>query len=210
MCVAEKTNCWGCVRRVHKLGSNSTLDGLTGGEKTHLSYILHALPENTNKPKAAHVKNDISDPQHTRADRRSRVWVWVRIQTFCVPPEQPVSPSLKHERWARWSEVHQPQLSGADKKSCFREMIECLWPAFSPLWPQTENSDPLRRPWVNSNRRRRRRPVNGLHHSREGGPPNTAFIPSHLMRRSHVGFSFLRRSISCKTFKRLCKWKIPH
>ncbi|TNN55866.1 hypothetical protein EYF80_033944 [Liparis tanakae] len=56
-----------------------------------------------------------------------------------------------------------------------------------------ENSDPPpRRPWVSSNRRRRRRPVNGLHHSREGDPPNTALMPSHLTRRSHVGFSFLR------------------
>lgn len=66
---------------------------------------------------------------------------------------------------------------------------------------QTENSGPPRRPWVNSNRRRRRRPVNGLHHRREGGPPNTAFIPSHLMRRSHVGFSFLRRSISVSSLQ---------
>lgn len=62
----------------------------------------------------------------------------------------------------------------------------------------TENSDPPRRPWVNSSRRLRRSPVNGLHHSSEGEPPNTDFMPSHLRRRSHVGFSFLRRSISCE------------
>lgn len=87
--------------------------------------------------------------------------------------------------------------------SCFRDSYVLVSPDSLPS-SQTENSDPPRRLWVNSNRRRRRRPVNGLHHSREGGPPNTAFIPSHLMRRSHVGFSFLSRSISCKTFTPLC------
>lgn len=73
---------------------------------------------------------------------------------------------------------------------------------------QTENSDPPRRPWVNSIRRRRRSPVNGLHHSKDGELPNTAFMPSHLMRRSQVGFSFLRRSISCNTFEPTSKGKI--
>ena len=74
------------------------------------------------------------------------------------------------------------------------------WPVSCtrPLAPQTENSAP---PWRARviRRRRRRRPVKGLNHSREGGPPNTALIPSQRTRRSQVGFSFFKRSISCDT-----------
>lgn len=64
------------------------------------------------------------------------------------------------------------------------------------FFAQTENSAPPFRPRTMS-RRRRRSPAKGLNHSRDGGPPKTAFIPSHRTRLSHVGFSFFSLSISC-------------
>lgn len=64
------------------------------------------------------------------------------------------------------------------------------------FFAQTENSAPPFRPRTIS-RRRRRSPAKGLNHSRDGGPPKTAFIPSHRTRLSHVGFSFFSLSISC-------------
>lgn len=85
--------------------------------------------------------------------------------------------------------------------------VGALRPSGSLALTHTENSDPPRRPWVNSSSRLRRSPVNGLHHSSEGEPPNTDFMPSHLRRRSHVGFSFLRRSISCEELEWLRQQK---
>jgi hypothetical protein len=84
-----------------------------------------------------------------------------------------------------------PGLSDGPERSGDIRRGRAVW----VLSPQTENSTPLRRVRVIS-RRRRRRPVNGLNQRKEGGPPNTAFIPSQRTRRSHVGFSFFRRSIS--------------
>lgn len=115
-------------------------------------------------------------------------WTW-------VPLDQPVSPWHTHQAQPWGGGVRLSSSRGRTRNSASQTVLSS----------QTENSDPPRRPCGNSIRRLRRSPVNGLHQRREGGPPNTAFIPSHLIRRSQVGFSFLRRSISCKTFEGLCK-----
>lgn len=58
---------------------------------------------------------------------------------------------------------------------------------------QTENSVP---PFLALRNRLICKPMKGLIQSKDGCPPNTDLIPSHLSLRSHVGFSLFSRSIS--------------
>lgn len=74
------------------------------------------------------------------------------------------------------------------------------------LSPQTENSAPPLRA-LTIRRRCSCNPAKGLNQMGEGGPPNTAFMPSHRTRRSHVGFSFFSRSISWWTRRGGRDWR---
>lgn len=193
ICAAKKTYCSRCVLK--GAGDLVQTAPWTVGNKriTWVTYCMLYLKTHKQTKKLLMSKNipavwQTCGHQHQRHVRVS----CDALGSLCS--NLPLCHQLKKD-----SLRERGSMLGAAKEGIQRHLAKC-WRAAS-VWPasQTENSDPPRRPWVSSSKRRRRRPVNGLHHSRDGGPPNTVFIPSHLMRRSHVGFSFLRRSISCKT-----------
>lgn len=200
MCAAEKTNYRTWIVYWRCMSLNYTLDGLIRNKRlVWVTYCMLYQEQTQTNQNTGHIRNNPSCLgsqmssllQHVRAQIKTFPGGYDELEFHWTSPSLP-SPTYQTQH--QGEEVRLRSNHTGHTRNPASETVACWWAS-----SQTENSDPARWPRVNSNSRRRRRPVNGLHHSREGGLPNTAFIPSHLMWRSHVGFSFLRRSISCKT-----------